>query len=118
MFRLESVPNALEQARQAVNAIVGLPPPKPQVPWFWSDQYDLKLQIAGIAFDRDVLVIRGSIAAGRFAIFHLAARRVVCVEAVNSASDFSWGKKLIGSGREVSASALANAEVGLETLLV
>jgi 3-phenylpropionate/trans-cinnamate dioxygenase ferredoxin reductase subunit len=118
MFRLESVPNALEQARQAVNAIVGLPPPRPEVPWFWSDQYELKLQIAGIPFDRDELVIRGSIADARFAIFHLAARRVVCVEAVNSASDFTWGKKLIGSGREVSASALANVEADLATLLV
>jgi hypothetical protein len=49
---------------------------------------------------------------------HLAARRVVCVEAVNLASDFTWGKKLIGSGREVSASALANVEVDLATLLV
>ena len=53
MFRLESVPNALEQAKQAAAAITGRPRPRRRVPWFWSDQYDLKLQIAGYAFDAD-----------------------------------------------------------------
>jgi 3-phenylpropionate/trans-cinnamate dioxygenase ferredoxin reductase component len=118
MFRLESVPNALEQARQAANAILGLAPPIPEVPWFWSDQYDSKLQIAGVPFDRDALVIRGSTRAGKFSIFHLSARRLVCVEAVNSSSDFAWGKKLIGAGREVSASLLADTEVEIKSLAV
>ncbi len=51
MGRLESVPNALEQAKQAASTICGKPPPTPEVPWFWSDQYDLRLQIAGLPFD-------------------------------------------------------------------
>ncbi len=57
--RLESVPNALEQAKQAACAIAGRPAPNPEVPWFWSDQYDLKLQIAGLPLATDDIVVRG-----------------------------------------------------------
>ena len=71
MHRLESVPNALEQAKQAASAIVGRPAPAAEVPWFWSDQYDLKLQIAGLPNDADRQVVRGDVAAGTFAVFHL-----------------------------------------------
>ena len=95
MFRLESVPNALEQAKQATSAILGRPRPAPEVPWFWSDQYGLKLQIAGLPFDTDRLVIRGDPKAARFAIFHLQAGIVVAVEAVNSPPEFMVGKQLI-----------------------
>ena len=63
MGRLESVPNALEQAKQAAATICGKPPPAPEVPWFWSDQYDLRLQIAGLPFDATEIVVRGDIAA-------------------------------------------------------
>jgi 3-phenylpropionate/trans-cinnamate dioxygenase ferredoxin reductase subunit len=75
--RLESVPNALEQAKQAAAAITGRPAPPPEVPWFWSDQYDLKLQIAGVAFDADEIVVRGDPAAAKFAVFHLKAGRLL-----------------------------------------
>ena len=57
--RLESVPNAIEQAKQAAADICGRPPPPPEVPWFWSDQYDLRLQMAGLAFDVHEAVVRG-----------------------------------------------------------
>src|SRR5262249_3636963 len=83
MFRLESVPNANEQAKQAVNAILGKPRPAGEVPWFWSDQFDLKLQIAGVAFDPDTTVIRGSPEANRFSIFQLKGDVITCVEAIN-----------------------------------
>src|SRR6202012_782404 len=81
--RLESVPNALEQARQASHAICGKPAPAPEVPWFWSDQYDLRLQIAGIPYDTAQIAVRGSVADGKFALFHLSADGLVqAVEAV------------------------------------
>jgi 3-phenylpropionate/trans-cinnamate dioxygenase ferredoxin reductase subunit len=70
-MRLESVPNALEQAKQAAADICGTAPPAPEVPWFWSDQYDVKLQIAGVAWQCDDTVIRGDPAEARFALFHL-----------------------------------------------
>ena len=59
MLRLESVPNALEQAKQAAAHLCGKPAPRAEAPWFWSDQYDLKLQIAGLPFDADLISIEG-----------------------------------------------------------
>ena len=69
--RLESVPNALEQAKQAAAALCGRAPPAPEVPWFWSDQYESRLQIAGLPFDVAESAVRGDPATGSFAIFHL-----------------------------------------------
>ena len=99
--RLESVPNALEQARQATASICGKPDPKPDVPWFWSDQYDLKLQIAGMPFDVDQIVVRGDPANRSFAVFHLSRGRVQAVEAVNAAPEFMIGRQWLTSRREV-----------------
>ena len=95
VFRLESVPNALEQAKQAAAAITGRPAPAPEVPWFWSDQYDLKLQIAGLPFAADRQIVRGDPSAPGFAVFHMAGDRIVCVEAVNASAEFMAGKLFI-----------------------
>lgn len=108
MFRLESVPNALEQARQAARAILGKARPAPEVPWFWSDQYELKLQIAGVPFDADRQVVRGNPDQAKFAIYHLCGERVVAVEALNSPLDFIAGKQFIAAGSAVSAERLAD----------
>ena len=114
--RLESVPNALEQAKQAAAAIVGRPGPAPEVPWFWSDQYDFKLQIAGLPFDADRQVVRGDPSAGGFAVFHLNGDRVVCVEAVNAPPEFMAGKQLIGKGTPVDAAKLADVSVSMKAV--
>jgi 3-phenylpropionate/trans-cinnamate dioxygenase ferredoxin reductase component len=107
--RLESVPNALEQAKQAAAALCGKPPPAPETPWFWSDQYDVKLQIAGLPFDVARTVVRGDPAAGRFAVFHLDAEsRVQAVEAVNAPAEFMGGRQLIGARRPVDPARLAD----------
>ncbi|HEY2358427.1 MAG TPA: FAD-dependent oxidoreductase, partial [Phenylobacterium sp.] len=94
MFRMESVPNALEGAKQAASAIVGRPPPVSEAPWQWSDQYDLKLQIAGYAFDVDEILVRGDPATAKFAVFHLKGDLVQSVEAINSPPEFMMGKQL------------------------
>lgn len=112
--RLESVPNALEQARQAAAAICGKPEPKPEAPWFWSDQYDLKLQIAGMPFDVDQIVVRGDPADRKFAIFHLSQGRVQAVEAINSAPDFMIGKQWLVSRREVDPVRLADTSLSIK----
>ena len=114
--RLESVPNALEQAKQAAAAIVGRPGPAPEVPWFWSDQYEFKLQIAGLPFDADRQVVRGDPTTGGFAVFHLNGDRIVCVEAVNAAPEFMAGKQLIGKGTPVTATKLADRAVSMKAL--
>ncbi len=114
--RLESVPNALEQAKQAAAAIVGRPGPAPEVPWFWSDQYDFKLQIAGLPFDADRQVVRGDPSAGGFAVFHLNGDRVVCVEAVNAPPEFMAGKQLIGKATPVDVAKLADVSVSMKAV--
>ncbi len=108
MHRLESVPNALEQARQAAAAITGRAPPAPEVPWFWSDQYDVKLQIAGLPEGADRQVLRGDPAVAAFAVFHLIGDRIVSVEAVNAAAEFMGGRQLISRGTPVDVIKLAD----------
>ncbi len=112
--RLESVPNALEQAKQAVAAILGKPPPPAEVPWFWSDQFDLKLQIAGVPFDADARVIRGSMEAAKFAIFHLRGDRILAVEAVNAPAEFMAGRLMIGQKKPVDPARLADTSISMK----
>ena len=115
--RLESVPNALEQARQAASAITGRAAPGPEVPWFWSDQYDIKLQIAGLPFDVARLVVRGDPARGAFAVFHLdAGGRVQCVESVNTPAEFMGGRQLIAKRKPVDADALGDLSSTMKDL--
>lgn len=113
-FRLESVPNALEQAKQAASAILGRPGPAPEVPWFWSDQYDLKLQIAGLPFEADRQVVRGDVAAAKFAVFHMRGDLLQAVEAVNAPPEFMAGKQLIAKRTPVNAEKLADTTVSMK----
>ena len=115
-FRLESVPNALEQAKLAASVIVGHPAPAFEVPWFWSDQYDLKLQIAGISFGATEAIVRGERASARFAVFHLKEDRVVAVEAVNAPPEFMVGRQLIANRRAVSRAKLADIRVSMRDI--
>jgi 3-phenylpropionate/trans-cinnamate dioxygenase ferredoxin reductase subunit len=116
MHRLESVPNALEQAKQAAAAIVGRPAPAPEVPWFWSDQYDLKLQIAGLPDDADRQLVRGDPETASFAVFHLKGDRIVCVEAVNAAAEFMAGRMMIGKATPVDADRLVDPTVSMKAV--
>ncbi|MDB5457008.1 MAG: FAD-dependent pyridine nucleotide-disulfide oxidoreductase [Caulobacter sp.] len=113
-FRLESVPNALEQAKQAAAAITGRAMPPPEIPWFWSDQYDLKLQIAGLPFDADRQLVRGDVAAAKFAVFHLKGDLVQAVEAVNAPPEFMAGKALIGKRTPIDPDKLANPAISMK----
>lgn len=115
-FRLESVPNALEQARQAAAHIVGRAPPPAETPWFWSDQYDLKLQIAGLPVDADATVVRGDPDGSSFAVFHLRGDRIRAVEAVNAPPEFMAGKQLIASGAPVDPVRLADASISMKAV--
>ena len=113
-FRLESVANALEQARQAAAAITGRPPPAPEVTWNWSDQYDLKYQFAGVPFDIDEILLRGDPANAKFAVFHLCGDVIQAVEAVNAPAEFMAGRQLIGQRRPISRSRLADPTVSMK----
>ena len=114
MFRLESVANALEQAKQAAAAIVGRPEPPHEVTWNWSDQYDIKLQLAGVAFDADDLLVRGDPANAKFAVFHLKGDVVRAVEAVNAPAEFMGAKLLIASQKKIDRRKLADLAVSMK----
>lgn len=115
--RLESVPNALEQAKQAAADLCGRPPPSPEVPWFWSDQYDVRLQIAGLPFDVAELAIRGDPSGNSFAIFHLSADGTVqAVEAVNAPAEFMAGRIMIARRKRPLAAQLRDVSCSLKEL--
>ena len=120
-LRLESVPSALEQARSAAALLVGQKKPYNAVPWFWSDQYDLSLQIAGSPGD-GVTTVRRQIGEHAFVMFHLdATGRLVAASGIgpgNSiARDVKLAEMLIAKQASPSAGVLADPSIQLKTLL-
>lgn len=98
--RLESVQNATDQAKVAAHTICGRLEPYRSVPWFWSDQYDLKLQIAGLSDGFDKVVYRGSLSSGRsFAAFYFKQQRLLAVDAVNRPREFMAARRALAEGR-------------------
>ncbi len=114
--RLESVPNAIHQAKIAAATLLGTPTPYSEVPWFWSDQYDLKLQIAGLSTGYDEVVVRGDPATRSFAAFYLRAGQLLAVDAVNSPKEFIAGKKLVANRARIAPEVLRDAAVDLTPL--
>ncbi|HEX7237194.1 MAG TPA: FAD-dependent oxidoreductase [Gammaproteobacteria bacterium] len=114
--RLESVPNAIHQAKVAAASLLGTPTPYSEVPWFWSDQYDLKLQIAGLSTGYDQVVLRGDPAARSFAAFYLRAGQLLAVDAVNSPREFIAGKKLVANRARIAPDVLRDAKIDLTPL--
>ena len=116
-IRLECVQNAIDQAKHAALAMTGKPKTYSEVPWFWSDQYDLKLQIAGLARPTDTIVPRGDPASRKFSVFHLRDGKVAAVEAVNAAPDYLIGKKLIAEGTAVDPARLADTAIKIKEVV-
>ena len=114
-LRLESVPNAMEQARVCVSNMLGGDKVYAAMPWFWSDQYELKLQMVGFSADGDEHVLRGKMEENQFAVFYLNNGKVVAADAVNSPKEFMVCKQLVG--KAVDPAALANPETELKDLL-
>jgi 3-phenylpropionate/trans-cinnamate dioxygenase ferredoxin reductase subunit len=118
LIRLESIPSAVEQARQAVATIMGQTPVDAEVPWFWSDQFDLRLKIAGVVREPYTTVVRGDAGSGRFALFHHDDGALVAVESANSPADFMAGKRLLTDARKVDPLQLADPDVPLRSLAI
>jgi 3-phenylpropionate/trans-cinnamate dioxygenase ferredoxin reductase subunit len=112
-LRLESVPAAMGQARAVASAILSAPKPFHEIPWFWSDQYDLKLQIVGLSEIGDVVVLRGDPATRKFAAYYLRKGVIVAVNAVNSGKDFIGGRKLVLERRRPDPTRLADPAIPL-----
>lgn len=115
--RIESVPSALEQARKAAAVLCGQTPRSEAVPWFWSDQYDLNLKMAGLSFDYDRLVLRGSLEQRSFSAFYLANNRVLAVDTVNRPVEFNLSKRLIAERIAIDDEQLADDSKPLKRVL-
>ena len=119
-LRLESVPNALDQAKHAAAAICGSPAPKPEVPWFWSDQYHLKLQTAGLIGTQDRTIQRRSSADtedGHFSLFHLKDGVIIAADCVNDAHGFMAAKMMIAQRASPNPDDLANPEISMKDVM-
>jgi len=115
-LRLESVHNALEQAKTAASNICGVDKQYAQIPWFWSDQYDLKLQIAGLSSGYDKVIVRGDMSARSFACLYLRDGQLIAVDAINKPRDFVQGKVLIVNKAVIDTRMLANPELALNEM--
>lgn len=116
--RLESVPNAVHQARVAAATLLGAPSAYSEVPWFWSDQYDLKLQIVGLSHGYDRVVLRGDPATRSFAAFYLRDGALLAVDAVNNAREFAHAKKLVAARARVAPDVLCDPNADLSAVAV
>lgn len=114
--RLESVHNALEQAKTAASAMCGDLQAYSQIPWFWSEQYDVKLQIAGLSNGYDQLVVRGDPDSHSFAAFYLKGGKLLAVDAINSPREFMLGKKLIAAQASFDPAKLADGSIDFKSL--
>ncbi|MFN2099462.1 NAD(P)/FAD-dependent oxidoreductase [Altererythrobacter sp. MF3-039] len=117
VIRLESVQNANDQATTAAKAIMGDKQPYAAFPWFWSNQYDLKLQTAGLSLEHDATVVRGNPADRKFSVIYLKEGRVIALDCVNSIKDYVQGRKLIETQATPDPEQLANIDVPLKELL-
>ena len=115
-LRLESVQNALEQAKTAGANICGEDVSYAEVPWFWSDQYDLKLQIAGLSLGHDQVVLRGDPADRSFTCLYLRDGALISVDAVNRPKDFLQSKALIAAHAKIDPALLARSDIELKSL--
>ncbi|MGM0451411.1 MAG: oxidoreductase C-terminal domain-containing protein, partial [Pseudomonadota bacterium] len=116
--RLESVPNAMEQAKTAAATLCGERTPHTSLPWFWSDQYDLKLQMAGLNQGHDKVVIRGEVDSGQsFAAFYFRQGQLVAADCVNRAPEFMLAKKLLSQGQTLDPTLLADDAIPAKELM-
>jgi len=116
-IRLESVPNAMEQAKVAAAKICEKDIIYDQLPWFWSDQYDIKLQTAGLFQEHDQVVVRGDQQSRKFAVFYFKDRLLIAVDALNSPAEFMVAKKLIQARKAIDTIKLADTQVPVKELL-
>ena len=115
--RLESVQNAIEQAKVVATVLLGKPQPYESLPWFWSNQYDLKLQTAGLSLGYDDTVMRGDAASRSFSVLYLRDGQVIAIDCVNASRDFVQGKAAVACGLRAPVAQLADPTLPLKTLV-
>lgn len=117
VIRLESVQNAHDMAATVVRTICGDPQPYASLPWFWSNQYDLRLQTVGLNLGHDATVLRGDPAERSFSVIYLRDGRVIALDCVNRTKDYAQGRKLIEARAVVPADMLRDTAITLKEML-
>lgn len=112
-LRLESVQNAISQGQAVAKAMLGVSQPYAEIPWFWSDQFDLKLQIAGLSRATDQAIVRGDVGSRKFSVIYLRDGRFVAIDAINQPRDFMQGRKLLQQARNLDPAGAADPAVAL-----
>lgn len=118
LLRLESVQNATEQGKSAAAALLGIDKPFTATPWFWSDQYDKKLQMAGLSMGADQWAVRGDMTAGSFSVYHFKGDKLLAVDSVNASKDHLLARKLLDAGVSPTVEQAGDLGVELAGLLV
>ncbi len=116
VIRLESVQNANDMATTAAKAICGDPQPYRALPWFWSNQYDLKLQTAGLSLGHDTTVLRGDPATRSFSVVYLKDGKIIALDCVNAMKDYVQGRKLVEAGAKIAPEMLMDTSVQLKEM--
>ena len=117
LVRLESVQNAVDQAKTAAKTLMGERETYHALPWFWSDQADLKLQIAGLSTGFDQTVLRGDPDEDSFSVLYYKNGRLLAIDCVNHVSDFMAARRCLAAGQTIDATAAADSSVALKTLI-
>ena len=117
LVRLESVQNAVDQAKTAAKTLLGEREPYRALPWFWSDQADLKLQIAGLSTGYDQTVLRGNPDEDTFSVLYYKNGRLIATDCVNHVSDFMAARRCLAAGNNIDPTAAADSAVALKTLI-
>jgi len=116
LLRLESVQNAIEQAKSGAAALIGKERPFTAAPWFWSDQYDVRLQMAGLTAGYDSTVVRGSVEERKFSLFYFKGEKLLAVDSVNRAPDHTAARRLLDAGRSPTPEQAADEKFSLISL--
>ncbi|MGX7951301.1 NAD(P)/FAD-dependent oxidoreductase [Tsuneonella sp. HG249] len=117
VMRLESVQNANDMATTVAKHVVGIEEPYRAFPWFWSNQFDLKLQTAGLSLGHDEVVVRGNPGEAKFSVVYLKEGRVIALDAVNMVKDYVQGRKLVEARATPDPALLGDPSVALKDLL-
>jgi 3-phenylpropionate/trans-cinnamate dioxygenase ferredoxin reductase subunit len=118
LVRLESVQNAVDMATSVARGLAGLPRAQPGVPWFWSEQYNLKLQTVGLSADHDATVLRGDPTGGSFSVIYLRSGAVIALDCVNTPQDYIQGRALVLARASVDLRLLADIRQPLKQLAI
>ena len=116
-LRLESVHNAMEQAKTVASSLMNNPMEYNQVPWFWSDQYDHKLQIVGLSGDHDMVTMRGNTNDAKFMLFYTKDEELIAVDAINNPKEFLISRKLVANKVKIKPKVISDLNTNLNDLI-